>query len=469
MLNATRFLGPATGLLLVGTTGLAILFEWTGAALVSQLAAAAMILSIALLWLQVSWSRRLFVLVGLFLFIVGAATLPDWREATAAGLRSSSFIAAFFTSLISLRSAAAGSASITECGRFLAGQPPGRRYLALCLGGHLFGLVLSYGAISLLGSMAAESADSEADPRIRGHRLRRMLVAIQRGFVSSLPWSPFGFAVAISTTLIPGATWGAAVGFCAISSLLLVGVGWALDTIFKPRLAVPAQSRGAAQGRWLSHLSPLLLLLSVLVAAVAVFYAIADLRIVAIVMTVVPAIALGWVALQHDGRGGRAAHQVASRAAEYVTVELPRYRSEVVLLTMAGFIGTMGARLGEPLLAASGLDLTAAPGWLILLGMFWLIPIVGQIGMNPILAVSLTAPLLPAPDAVGLSPAALVVAVTSGWAVSGATSPFTASTLLVGALGKVSATHVGTRWNGIYALSCGAVLSLWILVVAHIT
>ena len=76
--------------------------------------------------------------------------------------------------------------------------------------------------------------------------------------------------------------------------------------------------------------------------------------------------------------------------------------------------------------------------------------------------------MLPAPAALGLSPTALMVAVTSGWAVSGATSPFAASTLLAGALGKVSATHVGTRWNGLYALTCGVVLSLWVLVVAQV-
>lgn len=134
---------------------------------------------------------------------------------------------------------------------------------------------------------------------------------------------------------------------------------------------------------------------------------------------------------------------------------------------MAGFIGTIGARLAEPLLATSGADLAAAPGWLILLGMFWLMPITGQIGMNPILAVSLTVPLLPAPEVMNLSPTALMVAVTSIWAVSGATSPFTASTLLVGALGKVSASHVGTRWNGAFAITSGVVLSLWILVVAQ--
>ena len=69
----------------------------------------------------------------------------------------------------------------------------------------------------------------------------------------------------------------------------------------------------------------------------------------------------------------------------------------------------------------------------------------------------------------GIDPAILVCAITSGWAISGATSPFTASVLLIGAFGKVSPSHVGLRWNGPYALTCGAILSLWIMLLVALT
>jgi C4-dicarboxylate transporter len=68
----------------------------------------------------------------------------------------------------------------------------------------------------------------------------------------------------------------------------------------------------------------------------------------------------------------------------------------------------------------------------------------------------------------GITPATLIVAITSGWALSGATSPFTASTTLVAAIGGVSASHVGTRWNGPYALICGLALSFWIMFFAYV-
>ena len=47
---------------------------------------------------------------------------------------------------------------------------------------------------------------------------------------------------------------------------------------------------------------------------------------------------------------------------------------------------------------------------------------------------------------------------------SSATLRFTATTLLIGSFGKVSATHVGLRWNGGYFLITATLLSLWVCV-----
>ena len=52
----------------------------------------------------------------------------------------------------------------------------------------------------------------------------------------------------------------------------------------------------------------------------------------------------------------------------------------------------------------------------------------------------------------------------AGWALGGISSPFTATTLLVGSFGNVSARTVGLRWNGGYMLVALIVLPLWVLV-----
>jgi len=106
------------------------------------------------------------------------------------------------------------------------------------------------------------------------------------------------------------------------------------------------------------------------------------------------------------------------------------------------------------------------PAWVVLVAIVWIIPLTGLIGMNPILSVSLMAPLLPHAEAMGVTPAAIIVAITSGWALGGASSPYTATTLLVGNIAKVSAWRVGVSWNGVYTLLSGLLLSGWVVVVS---
>ncbi|PZX18815.1 hypothetical protein LX81_00508 [Palleronia aestuarii] len=451
------------GTLLVATMVLFVSLEFTGAAVFSYASGLTALLGLAAFTPRVAWTRRIFVIIGLVLVVLSAALQPDWAATTLSALERAAFIGAFFTALTAIRFAAIGDPGIIDCGRFLAGQPPGRRYLALTLGGHLFGLILMYGSISLLGALATDSSAAEPNEEVRAHRRRRMLVAIQRGFISTLTWSPLAFAAAITLTIIPGAQWSAALPFTLTSALILAATGWLLDTIFKPRLSGPRPPIGPAEGQWFAHLRPLFVLLGIMVVSVGIIHFLTGVRIIGAVMALVPAIALVWIAFQPDARDGRLRH-AGNKARRFAFEELPTLEGELVLLMMAGFIGTMGSHLLAPAVAASGLDLTAIPTPILLVGLFWMIPITGQLGMNPILSVSLLAPLLPTPEALGVSPAIVVCAITSGWALSGATSPFTASVLLVGAYGKVTASHVGVRWNGLYAGAAGVVISAWITV-----
>ena len=403
----------------------------------------------------------------------------------AAAIGRGSFIIGLFSALLVIRAAAMGSHEILECGRFLARQPPGRRYLALTIGGHLFGLILMYGSISLLGGLAAESTSRLSDPQLRHHRLRRMLIAIQRGFAATLCWSPLAFGMVLATTLIPGASWRDALPYALVSAALVMGVGWALDSIFKPRISALPPATAPEPGRWLPHLRPLLLLLALVFAGIEAVHALTGVGVIGSVMVVVPITAIVWIYLQTrrltvaeaapaaagaapQAVGSTALAATARRLGGFVTHDLVGYRAEVLILFMAAFIGYLGAELLVPLLAEAGIGLGMLPGWAVIVGLIWLIPAAGQIGMNPILVVSLTLPLLPAPASVGLTPEAMVVAVTGGWAISGITSPFTASVMLVGALSGQSARAAGLRWNGAIALILGVILSAWALLVAAI-
>ncbi len=461
--NKSIVIDTVVGALLFGITVFVIVDEWGGPPLFSQLSIICSFALIMLLSTSVAWSRVLFVVVGMVMAAGALITRPDGLAMVENALSKSAFIAAFFAALTTLQNAADSSEAIRKCGNFLAKQPPGRRYAALTLGGQIFAPLLYYGTISLLGSLATASARDEPNPEIRSHRTRRMLLAIQRGFVSTLPWSPLAFAMAITTSVIPGASWGEAVLPCLVTGVVVAVTGWVMDAWFRPPVVSGTTQVSVAEGSWASVI-PLLGLLSILVFTVAGLHLITGIRVVGLVIVVVPIMAGLWIGIQANGK--RPLATIGKRSASYLTHDLPQYRGELVLLMMAGFIGTLGSALLVPILQKSGLGLTHFPGWLVLVSLVWLIPLTGQIGMNPILSVSLFAPLLPDPATLGVSAAAMVTAITAGWALGGASSPFTATTLLVGALGGVSATHVGLKWNGAYTIVCGVILSAWVAYLA---
>lgn len=456
-----RWADRGTGLLLVAITLLVILREW-GLWPASLAALPVLVVALAAIFaISVRASRKAFIAVAAGLTVALAVTDSGWWQTFLSAIGTAAFIAAFFSALSSLRNVAQTSPAIQRAGRFLAAQPPGRRYAALTVGGQAFALLLNYGAMQLLGAMAMANASKEPDPVIRGHRIRRMLLAIQRAFISTLPWSPLSFAVAITTAIVPGSSWAQAALPGLVTGAILAGIGWGLDTVFKPRLTGGRPVRAAPQGSWASML-PLLALLAILVTAVTGLYLLSGVRVVGLVTVIVPIIGLVWLAIQYRGTPAPA-RAIAGRVRGYLFTELPAYRGELTLLMMAGYIGTVGAQLLGPLLARAGIDPSAVPAWVILAGFVWIIPLAGQIGMNPILAAGLIAPVIPSADSLGVTPTAVIVAITAGWALSGASSPFTASTLLTSNFSGIRPLRVGLVWNGVYVLLSGLVLSGWVL------
>ena len=135
----------------------------------------------------------------------------------------------------------------------------------------------------------------------------------------------------------------------------------------------------------------------------------------------------------------------------------------LLVLMLAGYVGAVGGQLVLPFVEGLGFHAAGVPAALFLMIMVWAPPLAGQLGVHPLLAASLLFPLLPTPTELGVSAPALANAALAGWCLSSASTPFTATVVLIGSYAGATANEVARKWNGLYALACGAILSVWVL------
>jgi hypothetical protein len=297
-----------------------------------------------------------------------------------------------------------------------------------------------------------------------------MLLAVQRGFIAMTCWSPLTFSVAITTSIIDGSSWSGAAIPCFISALILMILGVLLDFFHKSKINVNINSNDLIRktGSW-NTVMPLIFLFIFLLSLIGSAQYITNLRAVAVVMLIVPIFSLAWIIYQnYNGKDTKILYiRTKERVSGYIFKDIVNYKSELILLIMAAFIGTMASSIIAPYINSDVINFSSIPTWLVLVGILWLMPITGQIGMNPILAVYLIAPLLPQAANLGVSPNAIILALTSGWALSGISSPYTASTLLIADLAKIPPIQAGLKWNGLFTLMGGLLLSCWVIYISQ--
>ncbi|MGC8477114.1 MAG: hypothetical protein ACP5NP_12235 [Acetobacteraceae bacterium] len=367
-----------------------------------------------------------------------------------AGWRRGAAYAAFYFALSALRDAAETSPLVRACGRQLIAQPPGRRYAALAAGGHVFGIILSYGAIDLLGAMVirAEAAAAAAVP----DRARRMLMAIYRGFCVMNCWSPLNVMTAVVSTAVPAAPMGRLVPLGFLAALAMGAAGWAEDRL---RFRARPEPALAPPGGWAVHLRLIGLVALVMALAEAVG-SLLHLGLVTAVTLIVPLVALVWVMAQLPARGWRRLALLGRRAVRFAA-RSPAFRAEATVLGASGFLGVgLGAALG--MLGVSG-ALAGVPPILIPLAVPPLLMATGQIGLNPIAVVAVLGAALPHPAALGVPPAALAFAAMLGWGLAVGVTPMSASAITTARWLGVSPWQVSTRWNAAYAAAAWLIAS----------
>ncbi len=383
---------------------------------------------------QRSYVRALFIGlsgIGLAGVVFSADPLGLFLE----GWRRGAVYAAFFLALSSLRDAAETSRLVRRCGQHLVAQPPGRRYAALTGGGHLFGIILSYGAIELLGAMVMRAGGRSAT-----ENGRRMMMAIYRGFCVMNCWSPLNLMTAVVTTAVPAAPMQRLLPIAFVVSIVIAAIGWLEDRLTWRQTGVTTRTTE----RWTVHLRIVALVALVMLSAETISW-LFGVGLVASVTLAVPSIALAWAVAQTGPRTpGWAIAVIRRRVARFMR-RVPSFRGEATVLSCSGFMGV--AAVG--VLPVDGIApwLTHMPPVLVPLLVPVLLILTGQIGLNPVAIVALLGAAMPDPARLGVPPAALAFACMIGWGLGVGMTPMSASAITTARWAGASPWTVGSAWN----------------------
>ena len=370
------------------------------------------------------------------------------------------FFATFVVALSMLRLPAYRSRLVRRCGQSMLLQPPSRRYPILSLGSALFGIILNIGVLNLFAAMIEKSNTlSAAQGRawVRAARQRRMMLALLRGFSLAPLISPMGIGVAVVLSSLPQVTWSQLAPYILGAAALIFMAGWAVDYFTGPH--PPANKTYVTPS-----LRPLAQFSVLLIGIVALVFSIAwllDLRLPIAALLGAPTGALLWLAWQRRRLGYGGLPVAITAVHRQLPWLLSPSANEIVVLGAAGYLGHVCVGLVDtqqlaPLLAV--LDplgtLNAVLAMLMVVGL-------AQIGVNPIVTVTLLVGLLPTLGIEGLTPELIGASLMVGWALALMSSPMTASMLILSRFTGVPATRIGYRWNGRFLIAAIPLLALW--------
>lgn len=421
-----------------------------------------------LLYLVLQWRRQNRMVKGLLSVSVAVALIALWRlpepwSVLARAMDQFLFLGTFIAAVGMLRVAAMSSPLVRACGKALLRQPPNWRYPTLSMGGAVFGLIINIGVLGLLGTMVerANTLSAAGSVQIQQVRQRRLITALLRGFALVPLVSPLSVTVALVLSHMTQLRYIDLLLPAAVTSVGMFALGWALDTWTRPRhlahLVPPAPP---------ASLRPLLPFLALLTAIVAIIFVTAELlqvRLPVAVILIAPLSSWVWLGWQRRRLGGglglqRAGASIARRVGDI----FGGARGEVALLGGAGFLGYLVLQLVDSRAVAAWLLASGVSGpWLAAAATF-LIAGAAQLGINPIVTVTLLVGLFADPSVVGVPPVALAIALMTGWSLALISSPMTASMLVLARICRTSAYTIGYRWNGGFLLLTLLAVAIWL-------
>ena len=380
-------------------------------------------------------------------------------EALGGSLDQAAFLASFISLMALLREAAARSPAVLTCGVYLTMQPPQRRYVATHIGGHLMGVLVNFGSISLLAPLIQRGVrGADAPPDIALVRERRQLTALIRGFSWMVVWSPTSVSQAILATSIAGVQLHGVFLYGLLVSVIMLGVGWLDD-----RLRWHGLSKRMRAGRWRAAEPPpfpgkafmsLIGVSAAIIACVASFHWLFGVPMTHALMITAPIILVLWLIVQ----GGIDHLRANTRGILFDA--LPNGGREIVMLGASAFLGVALAALVPVGPIAQQVSHWQVPPALFLISLPIIVIVAGQVAVSPIMIVVFLAAVIGAFPAPPADPTLIALSLSCGWALSMTASPNSSGAILMGRMTGRSSYQLTWEWNPAYNLLALATLAV---------
>lgn len=405
--------------------------------------------------------ERLLILAAILVSLAALYLNSAPKALFAKALAQASFLAAFMVLLALLRDGAVTSPSVLALGKFLTRRPPGQRYLAIHTGGHALGMILNFGALSLLGPLIQRGveADSADNPELAEWRLRRQISALARGFSWIIAWSPTAVTQAVVAAIVTGAKplLVSLIGIIAAAGVVVIG--WTEDRITGKRARAVLASHDALPRPDLAAIefprtafARFGSVCLALAAISAVLIAFNGTKVVPSLMLASPVVTCVWIWLQFRNApdGLRA---VTGRLKQIATKSIPDGSPEAVTLACAGFIGIVAVGLADADALARSTGILNWPPIVIYLAAMTIVPLASNLAMPPMLTVTFMGSFYSALPASDINPTVLAASMALGWALNLTASPFGATALILGRITAIPGTVLSWKWNTAFTLA----------------
>ncbi|RFU70896.1 hypothetical protein D0469_02780 [Peribacillus saganii] len=374
---------------------------------------------------------------GIILMLVYGATLGEWLKAARINL---TLVAIFlFTPLLGIPVRTGGYVEALKVVLAKKMNSPSFLFVGSNFISHILGVVLNIGAISIVHELSKASD-------IRNNRL--VAASINRGFVSTIFWSPYFSAMALILSSLP-VKWGDLLLYSLGLSLIAILVSYLFEKPY--RIETPRRKNevhvGEAELKYAKRkVVELFALLIFMVSGVllAEKWTSSSMTFIICVLSVVfPFI---WCLLN------RKINEYRQEFKNHVFTGIPRMKKEIVLFLIAGFFSGAFIKSGWSAYVVEGLN-GAFSNFNIGIAYVIAFSIVfsAVLGLHPIVVVTIVATSID-PFKLGFSHEFFAILLLTSWGISNTVSPATAVNNLLAGLMNVELFEVSVRWNFKYSI-----------------